>query len=60
MSFAGLSSPQDRANVIVYLNQQGSNKPFPAAPAAPAAGKDAKAAPADGNAAAPTPTAAKR
>lgn len=37
MTFAGLSNPQDRANVILYLNQQGSNLPLPAAPAAGAA-----------------------
>ena len=44
MTFAGLSSPQDRANVLLYINSQGSNLPLPAAPAAgakPAA--DAKA-----------------
>lgn len=47
MSFAGLSDGQDRANVIAYLNAQGSNLPLPAAPvaAAPAAG-DVVAAPA--------------
>jgi cytochrome c len=43
MTFAGLESPQDRANVIVYLNAQGSNLPLPPVPAsgaaaAPAAG----------------------
>lgn len=58
MSFAGLSNPQDRANLIVYLNKQGSNLPLPAAPAAAPAGKDAKAAdakaaPEGGNATAP-------
>ncbi len=37
MSFAGLSNPQERANVIAYLNSQGSNLPLPAAPAADAA-----------------------
>jgi cytochrome c len=40
MSFAGLSKPEDRANLLVYLNAQGSNIPLPAAPAeatAPAA-----------------------
>jgi len=36
MTFAGLSNPQDRANVIVYLNSMGSNLPLPAAPAAAA------------------------
>lgn len=34
MSFAGLSDPQERANVMVYLNSQGSNLPLPAVPAA--------------------------
>ncbi|MDB5714041.1 MAG: cytochrome c family protein [Sphingomonadales bacterium] len=33
MTFAGLSKPEDRANVIVYLNKEGSNLPLPAAPA---------------------------
>ena len=42
MSFAGLGSAEDRANLIVYLNTQGSNVPLPAAPAA-----DAAAAPAE-------------
>jgi len=37
MTFAGLGNAQDRANVILYLNQQGSNLPLPAAGAAPAA-----------------------
>ena len=50
MSFAGLSSGQDRANVIAYLNAQGSNQPLPAADAAPAA---AAAGGAAGAAAAP-------
>lgn len=54
MTFAGLGDPQDRANVIAFLNSHGSNLPLPAAPAeatAPAAGD--KAAPAAGNATAP-------
>jgi cytochrome c len=33
MTFAGLSKGEDRANVIAYLNTQGSNLPLPAAPA---------------------------
>jgi cytochrome c len=37
MTFAGLSSPEDRANVIAYLKQQGGGPDFPA-PAAAAAG----------------------
>ena len=55
MTFAGLSNAKDRADVILYLNSQGSNLPLPKAPAAAPAGKDAKAgtAPADGNASAP-------
>ncbi len=48
MTFAGLGDPQDRANLMAYLNKQGSNLPIPAAPA-----EAAPAAPADGNAAAP-------
>lgn len=56
MTFAGLSKPEDRANVIAFLNQHSdSPKPLPTAPAAaaeasPAAGgaegKTAAAAPA--------------
>ena len=63
MSFAGLSSSEDRANLIRYVNEQGSNLPVPAAPteeaAAPAAdaksalAADAKAAPAADSKAAP-------
>lgn len=35
MTFAGLSKPEDRANLIAYLNQQsGTPVPVPAAPAA--------------------------
>lgn len=36
MTFAGLSDPQERANVIAYMNAQGSNLPLPAVDAAPA------------------------
>ncbi|MGA9583333.1 MAG: cytochrome c family protein, partial [Allosphingosinicella sp.] len=45
MTFAGISKPEDRADLLAYLNAQGSNLPLPtpqAAPAAPAG--DAKAA----------------
>jgi cytochrome c len=31
MTFAGLSDPQDRADLMVYLNSQGSSLPLPAA-----------------------------
>jgi len=37
MTFAGLPDPQDRANVIAYINSQGSNLPLPKPEAAPAA-----------------------
>ena len=51
MTFAGLSNPQDRANVIAFLNAHSdSPKPLPTAPAAEAA-----AAPKDDKAAATTP-----
>lgn len=62
MSFAGLSKPEDRADVIAYLNAQGSNLPVPAAPAegAPAAAAEAAPAPAAGEApAAEAPAATK-
>ena len=49
MSFAGLGNAEDRANLIVYMNNQGSNLPLPAAEAAPAAAEGA--APAEGAAA---------
>ncbi len=53
MSFAGLAKGEDRANVIAYLNAQGSNLPLPAAPAAEAPAAEAGAEAADGNAVAP-------
>lgn len=51
MTFAGLPDGQERANVIAYLNAQGSNLPLPAAPA-----PDAAPAAAEGNVAAPGDT----
>jgi cytochrome c len=53
MTFAGLGNPADRANLIAWLNTQGSNLPLPAADAAPAAegGDNAAAANEAGNAA---------
>ncbi len=56
MSFAGLSKPEDRANLIAYLNAQGSNLPLPAADAAPAA--EGEAAPGVDTAEAPSEEAA--
>lgn len=53
MTFAGLSKPEDRANIIAYLNQQSSApRPMPAIPAEAAAPAAAEGAAAD-NAAAP-------
>jgi cytochrome c len=41
MTFAGLGNPQDRANVIAFLNQHSdAPKPLPAAPAPVTAGKE--------------------
>ena len=57
MSFAGLSKPEDRANIIVYLNSMGSNVPLPKAEAAPAAPvADAAAAKAGDTASGPAQT----
>jgi len=58
MTFAGLGNPEERANLILYLNAQGSNLPLPTppaaeAPAADAATGEAGAAPATDAAAAP-------
>ena len=51
MTFAGLSNPQDRANVMAFLNAHSdSPRPLPAAPA-----EEAAAAPKDDKAAASTP-----
>jgi cytochrome c len=45
MSFAGLSNGQDRANIILYMKQQGGGPPLPTPEAAaPAAGEAADAA----------------
>jgi cytochrome c len=54
MSFGGIGKGEDRANVIAYLNSQGSNLPMPAAPATAV-----EAAPAEG-AAAPAEAPAKK
>ena len=65
MTFAGLGNPEERANLIAYLNAQGSNLPLPtppaadaaaAAPAADAATVEATATP-TADAAAPVPAA---
>jgi cytochrome c len=48
MTFAGLESAQDRANVILYLNTQGSNLPLPPPPAGAGAATTAKTPPAAG------------
>jgi cytochrome c len=53
MTFNGISGGEERANLMVYLNAQGSNLALPAAPAPAEA-----AAPAEGEAAAAAPAAA--
>jgi cytochrome c len=50
MSFAGLSKPEDRADVIAYINAQGSNLPVPAAPAEAAPAVEGAPAPVEGEA----------
>jgi cytochrome c len=69
MTFAGLGNPQDRADIMLFMNSRDSS-PLPVPPATPelcadpaAAGEGAtpegnEAAPADGNAAAPADAAA--
>jgi cytochrome c len=50
MTFAGLSKPEDRANLIAFLNQRSdAPKPMPAAPAEDAAAEADAAAPAAGD-----------
>ena len=51
MTFAGLSDPQDRADIMVFLNQNGGHLQIPPPPTAGAPAEGA--APAEGNAAAP-------
>ncbi|MBX3561218.1 MAG: cytochrome c family protein [Sphingomonas sp.] len=55
MTFAGLSNPQERADLLLYMNQQGGNLQLPPPPAVeePAAEAGNEAAPAEGNEAAP-------
>ena len=45
MTFAGIGNPQDRANLLLWMNSQGSNLALPAAPA-PVAKEAAGAGPA--------------
>jgi cytochrome c len=47
MTFAGLSNPQDRADIMLFLNSRGGSLTVPPPPAAEAT---AEAAPAEGNA----------
>jgi len=54
MTFAGLSNPEDRANVMAFLNSHSdAPKPLPAAPAQAAAKPAEGTKAAEGNAAAP-------
>jgi cytochrome c len=53
MTFAGVPDGQDRADLMLYLNTQGSNLPLPAAPAASADPADASQVEARGNESSP-------
>jgi len=58
MSFAGMSDPQERADVLLFLNQHGGNLTVPPPPAAaPAQGNAAEGNEAAGNEAAAEPQA---
>jgi len=58
MSFAGLSSGEDRANVILYLREHGGGPDLPVPEAAPVEGEatDAEAAPVEADAEEPAAT----
>lgn len=43
MAFPGISNPQERADLLLYINAQGSNLPLPAPPAEGAAPADGEA-----------------
>lgn len=58
MSYPGMADPQERANLAVWMNTQGSNLPLPAAPAAAAPAEGAAPA-ADAPAQAPAEPAKK-
>jgi len=53
MGFGGMANPQDRADLLLYLNAQGGNLTVPPPPAAAAAGNESAGNTAEGNAAAP-------
>jgi len=48
MTFAGLSKPEDRAAIMLYMNEHGSNLPLPPPPAPAEAGADEAVADAAG------------
>jgi cytochrome c len=52
MTFAGISNAEKRADLIAYINAQGSNLPLPAGAPAAAEGAEAADAAAGGNEAA--------
>lgn len=59
MTFAGLSDPQERADILLFLNQHGGTLTLPPPPAAaPAEGNAAEGNAAEGNEAAPAANAA--
>jgi cytochrome c len=53
MTFAGIADGQDRADLLLYMNAQGSNLPLPAAPASSADPADASQVNASTNASSP-------
>ena len=59
MTFGGLANPQERADLLLYLNQQGGHLTVPPPPAAaPAGGNESAGNSSGGNAAAPAGNAA--
>jgi cytochrome c len=58
MGFGGLANPQERADLLLYLNSQGGHLTVPPPPAAPAAGNESAGNASAGNAAAPAGNAA--
>ncbi len=57
MTFAGLGKAEDRANLMAYLNAQGSNLPLPAAPVVEAPAEETAEAAAEAGADAEAPEA---
>jgi cytochrome c len=58
MTFGGMSNPQERADLLLYMNQQGGTLTVPPPPAAAPAGNEAAGNESAGNEAAPAGNAA--